>query len=204
MFRAGAGGNYKNRDSRRHGILPEMGQQFVAVHPRHFQVGDHQMAAHFRDNLGGFETIGSKPYAIAGFFKHASHKFSDADRIVRDYHNAVGLYRIDCLCGNVSGSYSFSAGCKYSRSGRRRRKGVALRGIVRNESIQVNEQDQASIRCKRGAGEEFDAPQIIAQVLDNDFVLAQHFFDYYANLLSSYLHDDHMKISVDRYEWRES
>src|ERR1700722_3596956 len=107
MFRAGARSNYKNWNPRRHRVLPEMGQQFVAVHPRHFQVSDHQMAAHFRDNLGGFQTIRSKPYAIARFFKHASHKFSDADGIVRDYHNAVSLYRGDSL----------RAGRKYSRGG---------------------------------------------------------------------------------------
>ena len=35
----------QHRDAARHRVLPQMGHQFVAVHARHFEVGDDQMAA---------------------------------------------------------------------------------------------------------------------------------------------------------------
>src|SRR6202451_462018 len=57
--------------------------------------------------------------------------------------------------------------------------------------------------AKCGPGKNFSPPQIISQVLDNDFVFAQNFFDHHAHLLAGYLYDDHVKIAVHRFERRK-
>src|SRR6478672_10703187 len=46
-------------------ILPQMRQQFVAVRPRHFQVGDNQVAARLRNDLQRFQSVCGQLHAIA-------------------------------------------------------------------------------------------------------------------------------------------
>src|SRR5579862_10025097 len=61
--------------------LPQMRKQFVAIHSRHFEVGDDQVASHLRHDFRSFETIGRELHAVARFFQHPAHKFAYADGI---------------------------------------------------------------------------------------------------------------------------
>ena len=83
--------------------------------------------------------------------------------------------------------------------------GSALRSAVSaaSEAIQINQENQAAVGRDGGAGEKFHAAQIIAEVLDDDFVFAQNFFDDHAHLLSGNFHDDHVEIAVERFERRQ-
>src|SRR5579863_5059552 len=82
MLGSGARGDDENGDAARDGILAQMGHQLVAIHARHFEVGDQEMASDLGDDFGGFEAVGSDFHAIAGLFQHASNEFANADGIV--------------------------------------------------------------------------------------------------------------------------
>ena len=72
------------------------------------------------------------------------------------------------------------------------------------EAIQIDQQNQAAVGRDGGAGEKLDAAQIIAEILDDDFVLAENFFDDHdADLPSGDFHDDHVEIAVERLERRQ-
>ena len=77
-------------------------------------------------------------------------------------------------------------------------------GVRRNQAIQVDQENQAAVRRNRRTGKEFHATQIIAQVLDDDFVLAEDFFHDDADMFSGHLHDDHVKVAVQRLKRRQS
>ena len=51
-----------------------------------------------------------------------------------------------------------------------------------DHAIEIDQQNQAAVGRDGGAGEKFDAAEIFAEVLDDDFVFAEDFFDDQANL----------------------
>src|ERR1700728_4475678 len=75
MFGSGAGRHYEHGNLARSGILPQMGHQLVAIHARHLEVGDDEMAANLGDDLGRFQAIGRELDAVAGLFEHAAYEF---------------------------------------------------------------------------------------------------------------------------------
>src|SRR5271154_2562887 len=203
MFCAGAGGDDQHGNFPRDGILAEMRHQFVTIHARHFEVGDDQMAADLRDDFGSFQAIGGEFHAIAGLFEHASDEFAHADGIVGNDDYPIVFDGVNRACGNASCSYRFRAWSENAGGGRRGRKRIAFSGVRGGESIQINQENQAAIGRDGGAGEKFDAAEIIAEVLDYDFVFAENFFDDDTHLFSGNFHDDHVEIAVERLERRK-
>src|SRR6202167_2900513 len=118
MLGSGARRDYKHGNFSGRGILPEMRHQLIAVHPRHFEVGDYQVAADLRDHFGGFEAVGSQLDAIASLFEHAAYEFADADRIVGDNDHTMVLNRVDRLRRNAACGDGRCSGSKNAR-GRR-------------------------------------------------------------------------------------
>src|SRR5246127_1667843 len=89
--------------------LPKMREQFIAIHSRHFEVGDDQVASHLRYDFRGFKTIGRELHAIASLFQHPAHEFADADGIVGNYYNAIVSHGVHSLRGNATSRNGFSA-----------------------------------------------------------------------------------------------
>src|SRR5271155_3134271 len=200
MFCAGAGGDDQHGNFPGDGILAQMGHQFVTVHARHFEVGDDQVAADLRDDFRSFQTIGGEFHAIAGLFEHASDEFAHADGIVGDDDYPIVFDRVHGSGGNAARGYRFRAWRENAGGGRRGGERIAFCGVRGGESIQINQENQAAIGRDGSAGEKFDAAEIIAEVLDYDFVLAENFFDDDTNLFSCNFHDDHVEIAVERLE----
>ena len=73
-----------------------------------------------------------------------------------------------------------------------------------NHAVQINEQNQASVRGDGRAGEKFYAAQVFAEALDYDFVFADNFFDNQANLTVVCVGNDHAEIAIDRFECWQS
>src|ERR1700734_3670597 len=63
--------------------------------------------------------------------------------------------------------------------------------------------EEAAIGRDRGAGEKLYAAEIIAEILDDNFIFAENFFNDDAHLFSGDFHDDHVEIAVQRFEWRQ-
>src|ERR1700675_1239612 len=62
--------NYHHRNSPRRGALAQLHHQFVTRHPRHFEVGDDQMAAVLRHQSGRFQAIARQFHAVAVLLEH--------------------------------------------------------------------------------------------------------------------------------------
>src|SRR3984885_2581019 len=203
MFGAGARGDDHHWNFSRDGILAQMGHKLVAVHARHFEVGDHQVAAYLGDEFGSFEAVRGEFHAIAGFFEHASDEFADADGIVGNYYDAIVLDGVHGACWDAAGGDCFGARSENAGSGRRGWQRVALGSVRGSETIQINQQNEAAIGRDRGAGEKLYAAEIIAEILDDNFIFAENFFNDDAHLFSGDFHDDHVEIAVQRFEWRQ-
>ena len=80
---------------------------------------------------------------------------------------------------------------------------MALGRVRSDQAVQVDQQNQAAVGSDGGAGEKFYAAQIIAEILDDDFVLAENFFDDDADVASRDFHNDHVEIAVQRLERRQ-
>src|SRR5271170_4379989 len=204
MFCAGAGGDDQDRNFSGDGILAQMGHQLVAVHAWHFEVGYDQVTADLGDEFGGFEPVGCEFHAIAGFFEHASDEFADADGIIGDDYDAIVLDRIHGASWNAARGDCFRARSENAGCGRRGWQRVAFSGVRGREAIQIDQENQAAIGRDGCAGKEFHAAEIVTEILDDDFVLAEDFFDDDAHLFSGNFYDDHVEITVQRFERRES
>src|SRR6202789_2596994 len=203
MFGAGARGDDHHWNFSRDGILAQMCHKLVAVHARHFEVGDHQVAADLGDEFGSFEAVGGEFYAIAGFFQHAPDEFADADGIVGDYYDAIVLNRVHGASWNAAGGDCFRARSENAGCGRRCGQRGAFGGVRCGEAIQIDQENQAAVGRDGRAGEQFHAAEIIAEVLDDNFVFAENFFNDHADLFSGDFHDDHVEIAVERFERRQ-
>src|SRR5581483_1987611 len=72
------------------------------------------------------------------------------------------------------------------------------------QSVQVDQHDQAAVRRNRHAREELHVAQIFAEILDDDFVLAQNFFDDNSNLPPADIDQHHAIEAVHRLDWRQT
>src|SRR5580698_7770154 len=68
MFCSGARGDDEHGNFFRVRVLAQMGHQFVAVHARHFEVGDQQVATNLRDDFRSFKAVGGELHAEACLF----------------------------------------------------------------------------------------------------------------------------------------
>src|SRR5580704_6005110 len=200
MFGAGAGGDDQDRNLSGDGILAQMGHKLIAVHTRHFEVGDDQVAADLGDEFGCFEAVGCEFHAIASFFQHAADEFADADGIVGDDYDAIVLDGIHGACWDAASGDCFGTRSKNAGSGRRGGERVAFGGVRGSETIQINQQDEAASGRDGGAGEEFLAAEITAEILKAGSVFAENFFNDYAHLFSGDFDYDHVEIAVQRFE----
>ena len=116
MLCARARSNDHHRNAPRRGALAQLHHQFVACHARHFEVGDHQVAAVLRNQFRGFHAVGGELHAVAILFQHAADKLAHADGIVGDDDHAFLLDAIDRFGGN-----------RAARHGRRTRRKDARR-----------------------------------------------------------------------------
>ena len=74
----------------------------------------------------------------------------------------------------------------------------------RYHAVQINQQNEAAVGRDRCAGEEFYPAQVLAQILDNDFVFADNFFNDEADLPVSGICHNHAEVAIDRFERRQS
>src|SRR5712692_10410996 len=204
MLGAGARGDDHDGDAARGRTLAQLDHEFVARHARHFEVGDNQVAAVLRDEFGGFQAVGGQLHAIAVFLEHAADKFADADGVVSDDDDALVLDAVDGFGGNGAASDRGRAWSEDARSRRGRLQGAAFAGFRGYHAIQVDQKNQAAVRCDGCAGEELDAAQVLAEVLDDDFVLAKDFLDDQADLSTAGVGHDHAEVAVDGLERRQA
>ena len=59
---------------------------------------------------------------------------------------------------------------------------MALVRFGGDHAVEIDQQDQAAVGRDGGAGEKFHAAEIFAEILDDDFVFAEDFFDDNADL----------------------
>ena len=137
-----------------------------------------------RYQFRGFQSVGRQFHAVAGLFQHASDKFANADGVVR-HHDQPFLYNaIDGLRGNGSREPRLpNPGAKtraaLARSCASVRRSVGSRS---DQTVQIHQQDQAAVGRDGGAREQFHAAEVFAEILDDDFVFAEHLFDHHADL----------------------
>ena len=75
--------------------------------------------------------------------------------------------------------------------------------FAHDEAVDIDQQNQAAVGRNGGAGKQLDLAQIFAQILDDDFILAQNFFHHHAHLASAHVDQHQAQISVDRLQARQ-
>src|SRR5437763_807694 len=175
-----------------------MGQQFVTIGARHFEVGHDQVAAGLGDDLQRLQAIGGQPYAITGFFEHPADKLAHTDRVIDQNHNFFIRHGIDRFVRDRSASHSLSAGSENPGSIGAGHQRAMLDGFSNNQAVYIDQKDQAAIGSNGRAGKHLDVAEIFTQALDHDFIFADHLFDYDANLPASHVHDHHAEEPIDR------
>src|SRR5437588_6870066 len=196
--------NHHHRDSPRRWALAQLHHQLVAGHARHFEVGNDQMAAVLCHQFGGFESIRRQFHAVSVLLQHPAYELAHADRIVRHHDYALLLDAIDGLGRNVSARNRRRAGCKDSRGAGAGLYRPMLAWFCRYHAGQIDQDDDAAIRRDGTPRKEFHPPQVFAQALDDDFVLAENFFHDEADLPVSGICHDHPEVTIDRFERRQS
>ena len=83
-------------------------------------------------------------------------------------------------------------------------QGTTLVRFGRDHAVQVDQQNQATVGRDRRARKKFYATKVFAEALDDDFVLAQNFFDDEANLAVVDVRDNHAEVTVDGFERRQA
>src|SRR5713226_5585946 len=204
MLGACARSDDHDRDAARCGALTQLHHEFVARHARHFEVGDNQVAAVLRDEFGRFQAVGGQLHAIAVFLEHAADKFADADGVVSDDDDALVLDAVDGFGGNGAASDRGRAWSEDARGGGRSLQAAAFAGFGGDHAIQIDQENQAAVRRDGCAGEELDAAQVLAEVLDDDFIFADDFLDDQADLAIAGVGHDHAEVAVDGLERRQA
>src|SRR5216683_3266083 len=204
MFGARSRSDHQDRYPASHRILPQMRHQFVAVHARHFNIGNNQMTTHLRNQLRGLQPVRSKLHGIPGLLKNSAHEFADADGIIRDDHDFFRSRFIHRFGGNAAGSDRQGSGSENASRVGRRDDNVHFRRGRASETVHVHKQNQTAIGGNRGSGEKLYAAQVLAEVLDDHFVLAENFFDDHAHLAASGPHDHHIHVAVNRLDRRKT
>src|SRR6266403_1455406 len=204
VLRARTGGNDHDRNPARRRVLSQLHHQFVPGHARHFEVRDNQVAAVLRYELSGFHSIGRQLYAVPVLFEHPAYEFAHADGVVRHDDYAFLLDTVDRFRRNRSTS-----------NRRRPRRKNTCRAGVRLErpplarfrsyhAVQVDQKDQTAIGSNGRSRKKFYAAEVLAQVLDHDFVFANHFFHNEADLPVACVCHHHAEIAVDWLKRRQS
>src|SRR6266481_705926 len=199
----GARGHHHHGNAPGRGALAQLNHQFVAGHAWHFEVGNDEMAPVLRYEFGGFEPVCGQFYTVAVLLQHPADEFAYADGVVRYHDDALLLDAVDGFGRNAS------AGNR--RRARSKDSGGAGAGLYlpmfawfcRDHAVQVNQQDEAAIGRDRGAGEEFHLAKVFAQVLDNNFVFADNFFNDESNLPVSRICNHHAEVPIDWFERRQ-
>src|SRR4029077_19373108 len=204
MLGTGAGSDDHNWNAARRRALTQLNHEFVAGHARHLEVGDNQVAAVLGDEFGGFQAVGGLLHAISILLEHAADKFAHADGVVGDDNDALVLDTVDGFGGDGAASDSGRTRSEDARGRRRRLQGASFAGLGGHHAIQVDQENQAAIRCDGGAGEELDAAQVFTEVFDDDFVLAEDFLDHQADLAAAGVGHDHAEVAVDGFERRQA
>src|SRR5712664_2207428 len=204
MLRSRARRNDHHGNAPRGRSLAQLHHQFVSRHAWHFEVGDDQMAAVLRHQFGGFESIRRQFYAIPVLLQHPSDEFAHADGIVRHYDYAFLLDAVDGLGRNASARNRCRARRKDSRGAGAGLYRPALARLGGHHAVQVDQQNEAAIGGNRRTGEEFYPAKVFAQVLDNDFILAENLFHDQANLAVSGICHHHSEVSIDWFERRQT
>ena len=125
-------------------------------------------------------------------------EFAHADGVVGDDDHALLFDAIDGVGGNRAASHGCRAGRENARGAGVGLQGTPLGGFGGDHAIQIDQQNQAAVGSDGGAGEKFHAAQIFAEILDDDFVLAENFFDDEADLAIAGVGDHHVEVAVDR------
>src|SRR6266446_951941 len=204
MFGAGARRDDHDRNAARRGALTQLHHKLIAGHARHFEVSDNQVAAVLGDEFGGFQAVGGQLHAITVLLEHAADKFAHADGVVGNDDDALVLDAIDGFGGNGAASDRGRARSEDARGRRGRLQGAAFAGFGGHHAIQVDQENQPAVGRDGCAGEELDATQILAEVLDDDFVLAEDFLDNQADLAIAGVGHNHAEIAVDGFERRQA
>src|SRR5467141_2420935 len=204
MLGARARGDDHDGDAARRGALAQLHHEFVAGHARHLEVGDNQVAAVLRDEFGGFQAVGGQLHAIAVLLEHAADKLAHADGIVGDDDDALVLDAVNGFGWNGAASDGGGARSENACGRRGRLQSAAFAGFGGHHAIQVDQENQAAVGRDGCAREELDAAQILAEVLDDDFVLADDFLDDQADLAAAGVGNHHAEVAVDGFERRQA
>src|SRR5882672_4449315 len=167
----------ENRNPAGRRILAQVRHQFVAIHSRHFDVGHKQVATHLSDQLRSFHTVGGQLHAVPGLLQNPADEFANADRVVGDDHDSFSVKFVHRCRGNTAGDNGGGAGRKNTGRAGGGNYHIVFRRVRGGQPVHVNQEDETAIGRNGGAREKFYAAQILAQVLDHHFVLAQNLLD---------------------------
>src|SRR5215472_8555854 len=195
---AGARCHDHHRNAPRGWALPQLHHQLVPSHPRHFEVGYDQVTAVLRNKFRGLEAVTGKLDAVAILFQHAPHEFAHADGVVGHDDDALRLDAIDGFGRNRAARHSRGAWGEDARGAGVGLQRPAICRFRSDHAVQVNQQNQAAVRCNSCTGEKLYAAEIFAQVLDYDFVFADNFFNDQADLMVSGVGHHHAEKAVYR------
>src|SRR5215469_10955040 len=155
------------------------------------------MTAVLGDEFGGLQAVRGKLDAIAVFLQHPANEFAHADGVVSDDDNAFLFDAIDGVGGNRAASNGCGARREYPCRTRAGLHGAAFVWFSGDHAIQIDQQNQAAVGSDGGSREEFYAPQILAEILDNDFIFAEDFFNNEPDLTVTGIGHYHAEIAVD-------
>jgi len=168
-----------HRNSPRRGeFWRRLHHQFVSGHARHLEVSDDQMAPVLRHQFGGFQSV--RPPVSRGisfFFQHPADEFAYADGVVRHYDYAALARR-----GRWPRKECFRERSPSSPAQKLRAAALALACIGRRSlgSVATMRFKSISRRIRLPSGGDsrarekvFNAAQVFAKILDDDFVFAK-------------------------------
>src|SRR6202165_3551837 len=134
--------NYHHRNSPRRGALAQSHHQFVTRHPRHFEVGNDQMAAVLRHQFGRFESIRRQFHAVPVLLEHAANEFAHADGVVRHHDYALLLDAVDGLGRNASARNRRRSRRKNSCGAGAGLNRPALAPFCRHHAVQIDRSEE--------------------------------------------------------------
>src|SRR6516164_9092565 len=171
VFCARARGDNHHRNPFCRRALAKLGHQFIAGHARHFEVGDHEMAALLRYEFGRFESIRCQLYPVSVLLEHAPDEFPHADRVVGNHDDSFLIDAVDCVARNRAARHGGGTRGKDARSAGACLQSTPLARLCRDHTVQIDKENQAAIGSDRRSWAQLHAAQIFAEILDDDFVL---------------------------------
>ncbi|OIQ82611.1 hypothetical protein GALL_355940 [mine drainage metagenome] len=145
-------------------------REVEAVHARHLDVGQHDVGQRALQLLERVEAVLGQHHVVAVAAEEALGHAAHRDRVV-DHQHGVGRHQRQIVEIGLERARRAGAGARLVHQPR------GLRAVHRGQRDRVVDQHQAAFGQQRHPGQTRYARQLRAEVLDHDFLVAEHFVD---------------------------